>query len=219
MMDRSAFWRILDKFGFGKSLYTGFPAESSGNLNFWRDWTKIDHANLSFGYGISTNAVQLAKAYATLANGGISVPVTILKRNQKPDGQRIISRKISKEVIQMLESVVKPGGTAPQAAIAGYKVAGKSGTVKKFGQNGYSDNRYLSIFAGVAPASNPKLIMVTIIDEPRGKKFYGGSVVGPIFSNVIDEALRLLNVEPDNLKSPKIQLAKNEKRPRSNESI
>tara|TARA_B100000674_G_C37964956_1_gene974094 strand:- start:780 stop:2543 length:1764 start_codon:yes stop_codon:yes gene_type:complete len=209
MMKGEEFWQFLNKFGFGRSLYIGFPAESSGNLNFWRDWREIDQANLSFGYGVSVNTVQLAKAYATLANGGISIPVTILKRDKRPLGERIISKETSLEIIRMLETVVQSTGTAPQAAITGYKVAGKTGTVKKFGPNGYSEDRYISIFAGIAPATNPRLVMVTIIDEPRGKQFYGGAVVGPVFSNVLDEALRFLNVEPDNLKSPKLQIAQN----------
>lgn len=206
-MQGADFWQILDAFGFGHSLQTGFPAESSGQLTFWRNWSEIDQANLSFGYGISVNAVQLAQAYAVLANDGVRLPVSLLKRDGPPVEERVISKQVAVRVRGMLETVVQAGGTAPQAAVTGYRVAGKTGTVKKFGRDGYSDDRYLSVFAGVAPASDPRLAMVVIINEPRGTEFYGGKVAGPVFSRVMSEALRLLNVEPDDLQQPQMRLA------------
>jgi len=206
-MESQDFWQVLDDFGFGHSLQTGFPAEASGQLIFWRNWSEIDQATLSFGYGISTSALQLAQAYAVLAGDGVRLPVSLLKLDARPQGERVVSKRTAIHVRRMLETVVKDGGTAPQASIPGYRVAGKTGTVKKLGRNGYADDRYLALFAGMAPASNPRLVMVVMVNEPRGTEYYGGQVAGPVFSRVMGEALRLLNVEPDDLQQPQTRLA------------
>ena len=206
-MDREDYWQLLDGFGFGEPISTGFPAEASGQLIPWRNWAQIDQATLSFGYGLSVSALQLARAYAVLANDGLSVPVSLLKLNELPRPTRVITDRTAVDVRHMLESVVLPGGTAPQAAIPGYRVSGKTGTVKKIGANGYSENRYVSVFAGMAPLADPRLVMVVMVDEPRGKQFYGGQVAGPVFSKVMGEALRLLNVRPDALQTPQARLA------------
>ena len=206
-MDRADYWQVLDAFGFGQSAATGFPAEASGQLIFWRNWAEIDQATLSFGYGVSVSALQLANAYAVLANDGVRLPVSLLKLDEKPEGVRVISDQTAVDVRHMLETVVQDGGTAPQAAVPGYRVAGKTGTVKKLGRNGYSDDRYLAVFAGMAPASDPRLVMVVMVNEPRGTEYYGGQVAGPVFARVMGEALRLLNVEPDGLQQPQLHLA------------
>jgi len=206
-MDRADYWQVLDAFGFGQSAATGFPAEASGQLIFWRNWAEIDQATLSFGYGVSVSALQLANAYAVLANDGVRLPVSLLKLDEEPEGVRVISDQTAVDVRRMLETVVQDGGTAPQAAVPGYRVAGKTGTVKKLGRNGYSDDRYLAVFAGMAPASDPRLVMVVMVNEPRGTEYYGGQVAGPVFARVMGEALRLLNVEPDGLQQPQLHLA------------
>jgi len=206
-MDSEDYWRVLDGFGFGQSTATAFPAEAGGQLISWRNWAEIDQATLSFGYGVSVTALQLARAYAVLANDGLSVPVSLLKVAQPPEAQRVISERTAVDVRHMLESVVLDGGTAPQAAVPGYRVAGKTGTVKKLGANGYSDDRYVAVFAGMAPLSDPRLVMVVMVDEPRGKHYYGGSVAGPVFAKVMGEALRLMNIKPDALTSPQARLA------------
>lgn len=206
-MDKDDYWRVLDAFGFGRSTVTGFPGEASGQLISWRNWAQIDQATLSFGYGLSVTALQLARAYAVLANDGVSVPVSLLKLDESPRGERVISDQTAVDVRHMLETVVRPGGTAPQAAIPGYRVAGKTGTVKKLGPDGYSEDRYMAVFAGMAPASSPRLAMVVMVDEPRGTQYYGGQVAGPVFSRVMGEALRLLNVKPDDLRQPRARLA------------
>jgi cell division protein FtsI (penicillin-binding protein 3) len=149
----------------------------------------------------------LAQAYAVLANDGVRLPVSLLKLDQEPQGERVISDQTAVDVRHMLETVVQAGGTAPQAAVPGYRVAGKTGTVKKFGRNGYSDDRYLAVFAGMAPASDPRLVMVVMVNEPRGTEYYGGQVAGPVFARVMGEALRLLNIEPDDLQQPQMHLA------------
>jgi cell division protein FtsI (penicillin-binding protein 3) len=206
-MDKQDFWQVLDAFGFGHSVDSGFPAEASGQLIFWRNWSEIDQATLSFGYGISVTAAQLAQAYAVLANDGVRLPLSLLKLDQRPRGERVISDQTAVDVRHMLETVVQDGGTAPQAAVAGYRVAGKTGTVKKLGRNGYSDDRYLAVFAGMAPASDPRLVMVVMVNEPRGTEYYGGQVAGPVFARVMGEALRLMNIEPDGLQQPQMRLA------------
>ena len=206
-MDRADYWQILDAFGFGQPVSTGFPAEASGQLIFWRNWAEIDQATLSFGYGVSVSALQLASAYGVLANDGIRMPVSLLKLEGRPEGERVISERTASNVRRMLETVVGEDGTAPQAAVPGYRVAGKTGTVKKLGRNGYSDDRYLAVFAGMAPASDPRLVMAVMVNEPRGTEYYGGQVAGPVFSRVMGEALRLMNIKPDDLQRPQTHLA------------
>ena len=206
-MDKQALWRTMDRLGFGSSIDTGFPGEVPGQLSDYRHWARIDHATLSFGYGIAVTTLQLAQAYAVLANDGMRLPATLLKRDQLPVGERVFSAKTATAVRRMLESVVSTEGTAPQAAVMGYRVAGKTGTVKKFGRTGYSDDRYLSLFAGMAPARRPRLAMAVMLNEPRGKQFYGGQVAGPVFSAVMAEALRLMNVTPDAVTDPALRVA------------
>ncbi len=206
-MDRKALWRAMDRLGFGSSVDTGFPGEVPGQLGDYRRWATIDHATLSFGYGIAVTTLQLAQAYATLANDGVRVPATLLKADAAPAGERVFSARAARAVRGMLESVVSDDGTAPEAAVMGYRVAGKTGTVKKIGRDGYSDDRYLALFAGVAPAARPRVAMVVMINEPRGKKYYGGQVAGPVFSAVMAETLRLLNVTPDAALEPALRVA------------
>ncbi len=193
------FHDYLAALGFGKRTSSGFPGEAAGQLRPAANWARIDQATLSFGYGISVSVLQLAQAYATLANDGVRLPVTLLRRDQAPEGRRVFSSKTAAAVRSMMESVVTPGGTAVRAAVPGYRVAGKTGTVKKAGKGGYSQRKYLSLFAGMAPASDPRLVVVVMIDEPRGRQYYGGLVAAPVFSAIMDDALRLLNVRPDNL--------------------
>jgi cell division protein FtsI (penicillin-binding protein 3) len=196
--DRRHLWSTLDRLGFGRRSDVGFPGEVGGELHDYRQWARIDHATLSFGYGISVTALQLARAYGALANDGVLVPVSLLKRNDHPDGVRVFSADTARSVRRMLESVATADGTAPQAAVTGYSIAGKTGTVKKRDdEGGYDSQRYLSLFAGVAPARSPRVAMVVMLDEPRGKQYYGGQVAGPVFSTVMAATLRLMNIAPD----------------------
>ncbi|MCB1786240.1 MAG: penicillin-binding protein 2 [Gammaproteobacteria bacterium] len=206
-MDKQTLWRVMDHLGFGQSPAVGFPGAVAGQLNDFRRWARIDQATLSFGYGISVTALQLAQAYAALANDGVSIPATLLKREAPAAGRRVFGAATSASVRRMLEAVASSDGTAPEAAVPGYRVAGKTGTVKKFGANGYNDDRYLSLFAGMAPAGQPRIAVVVIINEPRGEKYYGGQVAGPVFSAVMGETLRLLNIEPDGGIDPALRLA------------
>ena len=189
----------LQKLGFGRETGSGYPGEVGGRLRPASRWARIDQATLAFGYGVSVTALQLAQAYAVLAADGVRRQPTLLRRDQPPPGERVFKASTARILRRMMESVVKEGGTATAAAIPGYRVAGKTGTVKKLGKGGYQDHRYLSLFAGMVPASDPRLVAVVMIDEPRGKEYYGGLVAAPVFARVMDDALRLLNVPPDDL--------------------
>jgi cell division protein FtsI (penicillin-binding protein 3) len=191
-------WSMLSSVGFGEPTASGFPGEASGLLANYHNWKEIETATIAFGYGISSTPLQLAHAYAALAAGGIRRPVTFLRQDAPPQGQRVISQRVARQIIDMLEQAAGPHGTAPAAQVAGYRVAGKTGTVHKSVAGGYSRDRYLSVFAGMAPASDPRLVMVVMVDEPKGQ-YYGGQVAAPVFSRVMSGALRLLAIPPDKL--------------------
>ena len=198
MMDYKGLWTTYDQLGFGHKTGVEFPAETRGTLRPYKTWRPFEHATMAFGYGLSVTALQLAQAYSVLAADGIKRPVTLLKRNEAPEGVRVLSAPTAKAVRAMLETVVQPGGTAQRAAVPGYRIGGKTGTAKKAnGKRGYSGGRYQSVFAGLAPAGNPRLVMVVMVDEPRGKYYYGGLVAAPVFAKVMEGALRLFNVPPD----------------------
>ena len=192
-------WSTLTKVGFGQATGSGFPGEASGFLNPYNNWSEVEQATMSFGYGISTTALQLAQAYMPFATDGMMLPVTFLKVSEPVAASRALSAGVARQVRTMLETVVQIGGTRYRASIEGYRVAGKTGTVHKTVAGGYSEDRYLSLFAGMAPASNPRLIAVVIIDEPKGDQYYGGLVAAPVFSKVMAGALRLLDIPPDDL--------------------
>jgi cell division protein FtsI (penicillin-binding protein 3) len=192
-------WAGLSEVGFGEQTYSGFPGEASGLLSHYSGWNAIETATLAYGYGISVTALQLAQAYAVLAADGIRRPVAFLLDSEVAEERRVMPQQVARQVRAMLEQAAGPEGTAPAAQIAGYRVAGKTGTVHKSAVGGYSSDKYLSVFAGMAPASDPRLVMVVMIDEPSNGKHYGGLVAAPVFSRVISGALRLLAVPPDNL--------------------
>lgn len=206
-MDKETLWKTMHRLGFGERAELGFPGEASGQLNDYRRWAQIDHATLSFGYGISVTTLQLAQAYGALANDGVLVPATLLKRDQPPAGRRVFSGKAAANVRRMLESVTSAEGTAPDAAVTGYRIAGKTGTVEKLGPGGYSDDRHVALFAGMAPARDPRVVLVVMINDPKGDKFFGGQVAGPVFSAVMAETLRLMNVAPDLALEPSLRVA------------
>lgn len=192
------FWAFYNNLGFGQPPDTGFPGEATGRLSDHQGWRPFQQATLSFGYGLSTSALQLGRAYLALANEGVMPMVGLLKRDKPVETHRIMSAKTANSVRTMLEQVVTREGTALKASVPGFRVAGKTGTVKKTGASGgYAESLYLSLFAGMAPASKPKLVMVVLIDEPSAGEYYGGAVAAPVFSSVMEGALRLLNIPPD----------------------
>ncbi len=196
-MEPETLWKVYSKLGFGEPTGCQFPGESSGRLPYFADWSPFEQATLSFGYGLSVTPLQLARAYAVFANDGIRMPVSLLKLDQVPQGERVMRQSTAHAVLKMLETVVSNEGTAPLAAIPGYRVAGKTGTAKKSVAGGYSEDKYLSLFVGIAPVSDPRLVMAVFIDEPKGDEYYGGLVAAPVFSKVMNGALRLMNIPPD----------------------
>lgn len=196
-MDREVLWQLYDKVGFGRSTGVQFPGEVTGRLRSFKRWSHFEHATLAFGYGLSVTPLQLARAYSVLAADGVDRPVSLFKRNEIPAGERVLSAETARKVRIMMETVVSPKGTAKRAAIEGYSVAGKTGTAKKAVRGGYAARRYQAVFAGMAPASSPRFVMVVMVDEPGGKQYYGGLVAAPVFAKVMQGALRLFNVPPD----------------------
>ncbi|MDH3577070.1 MAG: penicillin-binding transpeptidase domain-containing protein [Gammaproteobacteria bacterium] len=190
-------WDTMTQFGFGTLTTSGFPGESAGMLTHFSHWQPISQATLAYGYGVSVTPLQLAQAYAVIGDEGNLRPISLVRLEQPNDGQQVISQQTAAAVRHMLEEVVRPGGTGTKASVDGYRIAGKTGTAWKFATGGYSQDKYISIFAGLAPASDPRLATVVVIDEPRGELYYGSDVAAPVFADVMAESLRLLAVAPD----------------------
>ncbi len=187
----------LRRVGFGQATDVGIPGEVAGSLPERRRWRPIEHATLAFGYGLSATALQLARAYTVFATGGVLLPTAVVPTDAAPRGIRVFRPEVVRQVAAMLELAVSDQGTGRAARVPRYRVAGKTGTVHKLINGAYAEDRYLSIFAGYAPATDPRLVMVVVIDDPRGDEYYGGAVAAPVFSAVMSGALRLLNIAPD----------------------
>lgn len=196
-LDPEQLWGELRRFGLGEVSATGFPGESAGVLTEPGLWRSIGQATLAYGYGLSVTPLQLAHAYTVLGAGGRAVPVSLLALDRPAQSRAAIDPEVARAVLEMMEPVVSAEGTAPKAAIPGYRVAGKTGTARKFAAGGYHADRYLSVFAGIAPVSAPRLAAVVLIDEPSAGVYYGGEVAAPVFSRVIGDALRILGIPPD----------------------
>ncbi|NVK32001.1 MAG: penicillin-binding protein 2 [Gammaproteobacteria bacterium] len=192
-----AVWSMLDRFGFGKSSGLNLPFESAGRLRDWNNWYRADLMAAGYGYGLSVTLLQLANGYAGLANGGVSTPPLLVKGALRSPRRAVADPKLSAQVVQMMRSVVVEGGTGTRAAVLGYSVAGKTGTSLKQINGEYRTGVYQSLFAGVIPATQPKLAIAVLVDEPASGEYYGGLVAAPVFSSFATEAMRLLNVTPD----------------------
>ena len=207
-MPMERLWKLYKDVGFGSLSGLGLAGEQAGVLHHFSKWGgEIGHANHSFGYGLSISMLQLAQAYGVLAADGVKRPLTLLKREQPLDPseeRRVLSAHAVQQVRPMLELAVGKEGTGAKAGVPGYRVAGKTGTVHKIINGRYAGNRYFSLFAGMAPASQPRLVMVIIIDEPKSGAYYGGAVAAPVFGATMGEALRILNITPDDMPSMKI---------------
>ncbi|HLP98334.1 MAG TPA: penicillin-binding protein 2 [Sideroxyarcus sp.] len=195
-MQPETFWHSLSESGFGAQTGSEFPGEAAGRLRDYKKWRPIEQATMSYGNGISVNLLQLARAYTVFANNGELLPITLLKQETPALGVKVYSDRTAHAVRDMMEMVVKPGGTAPLAQVPGYRVAGKTGTAHKL-ENGKYVDRYVASFVGMAPASDPRLIVAVMINEPGGAVYYGGQVAAPAFSSVMGAALRVLNVPND----------------------
>lgn len=188
---------VLYRVGFGQATGTGFPGEAIGKLPNRRKWHPTEHAAMAFGHGLSVTALQLAQAYTAIASGGVSRSSSILKQGEIPSGERTMSPQHAQQVLNMLKTVTQKGGTATRAQIKAYPSAGKTGTAHKVGANGYADDKYVALFAGMAPADDPQIVVVVIVNEPPVEHYYGGEAAAPVFARVTEGALRLLQVPPN----------------------
>lgn len=188
---------IFTRFGFGHISGSGFPGEARGMMQSREHWHPVEISRMAYGNGIAVTALQLVHAYASMANDGVEVPISFTKVLTPPQGKRLISEKIVAQMFPMMEKVVSADGTAQKASIPGYRVAGKTGTAHKPQHGGYSDKDYMSVFVGFAPVSHPKVVMAVVIDTPTKGSYYGGLVAAPVFSRIMAETMRLMNVPTD----------------------
>jgi cell division protein FtsI (penicillin-binding protein 3) len=193
----SKMWDQYTQVGFGQAPRIGFPGAVAGRLRPANSWRPIEQATMSYGYGLSVSLIQLARSYTVFVNDGELKPVSFTKLAQAPQGVQVMSSGTARAMSKMLEMAAGPGGTAPKAQVVGYRVAGKTGTARKQQGGAYLEGKYIGSFVGYAPASNPRIIVATMIDEPGAGKFYGGDVAAPVFANVVAGSLRALNVAPD----------------------
>lgn len=190
-------WDMFDSIGFGQAPNLGFPGEVNGRLRPWKNWRPIEQATMSYGHGIAVSLVQLARAYTVFARDGELMPLSLIKLDESPvHGTRIFSPQTMRELRAMLEMAVQPEGTAPKARVPGYRVGGKTGTAYKV-EGGVYARKYVASFVGVAPISEPRLVVAVMIDEPSAGAHFGGDVAGPAFSQIMGGALRTMGIPPD----------------------
>jgi cell division protein FtsI (penicillin-binding protein 3) len=194
-------WNTLTGLGLGQVTGSNFPGESAGMLSHYSHWREIGIATLSHGYGLSVTPLQLAHAYATIGSGGIRRPLTFERVSGPVAGERVMESSVAHSLVQLMEHVVASGGTGTRAAVVGFRVAGKTGTAWKSFAGGYSTDHFMAVFAGVVPASHPKLATVIVIDDPSGDLHRAADVAAPVFSNVMSGALRLMDIAPDDLQN------------------
>jgi cell division protein FtsI (penicillin-binding protein 3) len=197
-LPRESMWDLFRRVGFGTAPTLGFPGAAAGKLHPWKTWKPVEQATMAYGHGISLSLVQLARAYTLFARDGELVPLSLVKTGAAAvGGEKVISTETARAVRAMLELAVQPGGTAPRARISGWRVAGKTGTAHKQENGGYAPDKYIASFVGFAPASEPRLIIAVMIDEPATGRHYGGQVAAPVFAQVMQGALRLMAVPHD----------------------
>ena len=199
-LDPDSTRELFQRVGFGEAVGSGFPGETTGRLPAYRKWDPVTQATFAFGYGLSVSSLQLARAYAVLANDGVRREVSLVALESEPESVRVVDSEISQQVRHMLRAASGLKGTGKRAMIDGYSVGGKTGTLHKVKPGGgYDQSRYMSAFAGLSPIENPRLVTVVVIDEPRDGHYFGGLVAAPVFSDVTGNALRLLQVTPDQM--------------------
>ncbi len=197
-------WEMFSQVGFGQKPQVPFPGVVSGRLRAFKTWRPIEQATMSYGYGLSSSLFQLARAYSVFAREGELAPVTLLKSIQPAPGVRVMDATHAHQVLNMLHMVTGPGGTAPKAQTMGYSVGGKTGTAHKQEGKGYADKKYRGFFVGIAPIDNPRIVVAVMIDEPSNGKYFGGDVAAPVFSETVQQTLRMLGVQPDMAVRPQI---------------
>ena len=203
-------WRMFRQAGFGVSTGSGFPGERKGTLTDFAGWGELHRVTLSFGYGLAATPLQVARAYAAFGTGGELPAVSFLRTDGAPSVSQVMPAPVAARILEMLEEAVEPDGTGHRARVDGYRVGGKTGTTRKSEAGGYSEDRYHSTFAGLAPMSDPRLSVVVVIDEPGGRAYYGGTVAAPVFSDIVEGSLRVLGIAPDDpevIRTPGINVA------------
>ncbi len=197
-------WETYTQAGFGRKPQLPFPGAASGRLRPYKNWRPIEQATMSYGYGISVSLFQLAQAYTVFARDGELVPVTLLKNEVPAHGVRVFSQAHALEVRKMLALAAGPGGTAQRAQTLGYSVGGKTGTTHKLEGKGYATRKYRSFFVGVAPIEQPRIVVAVMVDEPTAGQYFGGLVAAPVFSETVQQTLRVLGVRPDMSVKPQV---------------
>lgn len=200
-------WELFSRLGFGQKPQVAFPGTVSGRLRPYKTWRPIEQATMSYGYGLSVSLFQLAHAYTVFARAGELVPATLLKTDRAAAGTRVLQARNADAVLDMLHLVTGPGGTAPKAQTMGYSVGGKTGTAYKQEGKGYAEKKYRGVFVGVAPVDKPRIVVAVMIDEPTAGQYFGGDVAAPVFSETVQQTLRLLGVAPDMAVKPQIVTA------------
>ncbi|NOV27297.1 penicillin-binding protein 2 [Cupriavidus necator] len=208
LMKPQELWDMYTSIGLGQAPKIGFPGAVAGRVRPYKSWRPIEQATMSYGYGLSVSLFQMAHAYTIFAHDGELIPVTMFRTNGPATGERILSPQVARDVRAMMETVTAPGGTAPEAQVMGYRVGGKTGTAYKHEGRGYNRSKYRASFIGLAPMSNPRIIVAVSVDEPTAGSHYGGLVAGPAFAAITGGTLRALNVQPD---SPIRQLVVSDK--------
>ena len=201
LMKSSDHWKFLNRVGLGRKPDAGFSSETAGDLSYYDTWGKVDKASRGYGYGLSASLLQLAHAYTIFATGGVLNPVSIFKQYNQPLGQRVMSKENADAVLKMMRAVVKKDATGKNAVIDGYNVAGKTGTANKYINGRYSRDKLLVSFIGLAPATDPRLVVAIMINEPKVEKISGGRLAAPLFAKIMSNSLRILDIAPDNLSS------------------
>jgi len=196
-MGAEKLWSMLHSAKLGQATALGFPGEAVGKLPYPQQLDKLGLATLSFGYGLAVTPLQLAQAYTAFANKGCVQEARLIMSNVQVPCEQIMPASVAKNMSQMLETVTQKGGTGTRAKVEGYRVGGKTGTSHKVGKEGYQDSEYTTVFAGIAPISDPRFVLVVVIDQPQGQEYYGGEVAAPVFGRIMEEALRTLQIAPD----------------------
>ena len=199
-MGAETLWSMLHNAKLGQATALGFPGEAVGKLPYPQELDKLGLATLSFGYGLSATPLQLAQAYTAFANKGCVQEARLIATNEQVPCDQIMPAPVAKDMSEMLETVIQRGGTGTRAKVEGYRVGGKTGTSHKVGKGGYQDSEYTAVFAGIAPISDPRFVLVVVIDRPQGQEYYGGEVAAPVFARIMEEALRTLQIAPDQSK-------------------
>ncbi|WP_394680060.1 peptidoglycan D,D-transpeptidase FtsI family protein [uncultured Comamonas sp.] len=203
-MSAQEMWNVHSALGYGQKPQIAFPGAASGRLRPWKSWKPVEQATISYGYGLSASLFQMARSYTVFSNDGNVIPATMLKRSGRPAGTPVFSKKTAELVRHMLWLAAGPGGTGQKAQTVGYSIGGKSGTARKQQGRGYAAGKYRAWFTGIAPIENPRIIVAVMVDEPSQGSFYGGTVAGPVFSEVVQQTLRLMGVQPDMSVKPQI---------------